>query len=118
MIEIDANALVRYLTQDDPRQAAIATRLIEHDLTPAKPGFISLVVLVELCRVLKRLYAATEVELVATVQDLLGLAQLRLENRDVVQVAIHQMNKTTSTEAGLTDRLITHMPPLRAAPTR
>lgn len=44
MIGLDTNVLVRYLTQDEPRQAALATRLIEKRLTPQAPGFVGLVV--------------------------------------------------------------------------
>ena len=33
MIGLDTNVLVRYLAQDDAKQAAIATRLIEHELS-------------------------------------------------------------------------------------
>jgi predicted nucleic-acid-binding protein len=53
MIGLDTNVLARYLTQDDVRQAARASRLIENDLTNARPGFISPVVLAELCWVIE-----------------------------------------------------------------
>lgn len=106
MIGLDTNVLVRYLAQDDARQAAIATRLIERDLSAAQPGFISLVVLVELCWVLKRLYAATESELVATVEDLLGAVQFHVERREVVQAATRHMISHKRAKVGLTDRLI------------
>ena len=72
MIGLDTNVLVRYLAQDDPKQALQATRLIEHELTAATPGFISLVVLAELCWVLTRLYGASPDEIKQTVEDLLG----------------------------------------------
>ena len=49
MIGLDTNVLVRYMAQDDPKQSAVATRLIEKELSSAEPGFISLVVLAELC---------------------------------------------------------------------
>ena len=42
MIGLDTNVLVRYIMQDDPRQAAKASKLVE-SLTPARPGFITLV---------------------------------------------------------------------------
>ena len=45
MIGLDTNVLVRYLTQDDPEQAALATRVVERELTEDTPGFIGLVVL-------------------------------------------------------------------------
>jgi predicted nucleic-acid-binding protein len=109
MIGLDTNVLVRYLAQDDAKQAAVATRLIERDLTSAMPGFISLVVLVELCWVLKRLYAATDVELVGTVEDLLGVGQLHLERREVVQAALLRMHQLKGRTAGFVDMLIAHI---------
>ena len=109
MIGLDTNVLVRYLAQDDAKQAAIATRLIERELSAAQPGFISLVVLVELCWVLKRLYAATEGELLGTVQDLLGAAQFLVESREVVQAATQRLVGLKSIRVGLADMLITEI---------
>lgn len=88
MIGLDTNVLVRYLTQDNPAQAARATRLIENELSERQPGYISLVVLVETCWVLKRLYGATPVELGTTVRDLLDTRQLAVENRVAVARAL------------------------------
>jgi predicted nucleic-acid-binding protein len=48
MIGLDANVLVSYMVQDDAKQAALATRPIEQELSAAEPGFISLLVLAEL----------------------------------------------------------------------
>lgn len=84
MIGLDSNVLVRYLAQDDVAQAARASRLIERELTERSPGFISLIVLVETCWVLKRLYGITPAEIVATVRDLLDARQLVIENRSAV----------------------------------
>jgi predicted nucleic-acid-binding protein len=91
MIGLDTNVLVRYLAQDDKRQAARATRLIETELSETEPGFVGAVVLVELCWVLKRLYEATPAELKQTVQDLLSSRQLVLERRDVVMSALQRL---------------------------
>ena len=52
MIGLDAGVLVRYLTQDEPVQAAIANRIIEEQFTLYNPGFIASIVLVEVVRVL------------------------------------------------------------------
>ena len=106
MIGLDTNVLVRYLAQDDARQGAIAVRLIEHELSAAQPGFISLVVLVETCWVLKRLYSATQAELVDTVTDMLNTAQFEIEQREAVQAAAHWVSAAKSSKAELTDRLI------------
>ena len=88
MIGLDSNVLVRYLAQDDAAQAARASRLIERELTERTPGFISLVVLVETCWVLKRLYSVTPAEILDTVQDLLEARQVVIENRGVVTRAL------------------------------
>ncbi len=48
MIGIDTNVLVRYIAQDHATQSARATRLLEQECSPATPGFIGLVVLLEL----------------------------------------------------------------------
>jgi predicted nucleic-acid-binding protein len=84
LIGLDTNVLVRYLAQDDPAQSARATRLIERELSEGEPGYISLVVLVETCWVLKRLYGATPAEIASTVRDLLGVHKLVVESRGAV----------------------------------
>jgi len=91
MTGLDTNVLVRYLTQDEPAQSARATRLIEHELSDREPGYIGLVVLVETCWVLKRLYAATPAELRETVRDLLDTRQLVVERRAVVAAALARL---------------------------
>lgn len=88
MIGLDTNVLVRYLAQDDKQQSAKATQLIEVQLSELNPGFVGTVVLVELCWVLKRLYAASADELAQTVEDLLDARQLKVERRDVVASAL------------------------------
>ena len=105
MIGLDTNVLVRYLAQDDATQSAVATRLIEQDLSASSPGFISLMVLTELGWVLKRLYGASEAELLQTVADLLASPQFQVENRAVVQAAVQHM-RGLRTQAGWTDLLI------------
>ncbi len=106
MIGLDTNVLARYLTQDDARQSAAATRLIEKELSIASPGFISLVVIAELCWVLNRLYSASMDELVTMLEDLLRTPQFQLERREVVQAAIGRFKAGSSRKSGLTDALI------------
>ncbi len=106
MIGLDTNVLVRYLAQDDVKQAAAATRLIEKELTASRQGFISLVVLSELCWVLSSIYSATTEELVATVQDLLNTPQFQVERREAVRAAIARLKTNPTRKAGLADALI------------
>ena len=88
MIGLDTNVLVRYLAQDDPDQAARATRIVEQELTEETPGFIGLVVLIETVWVLQRLYRASAEEIRETATDLLGSRDIVVENRDVVTRAL------------------------------
>lgn len=88
MTGLDTNVLVRYLAQDDPVQSARATRLVERELSEHAPGYVGSIVLVELCWVLKRLYAATPAEVRGTVRDLLDARQLVVEQRTVVGEAL------------------------------
>ncbi len=103
MIGLDSNVLVRYLAQDEAAQAARATRLIERELSEREPGFIGLIVLVETCWVLKRLYGATAPELHDTVRDLLDSRQLAVENRAPVARAL---GRAIDDGADLADALI------------
>ena len=109
MIGLDTNVLVRYLAQDDAKQAALATRLIEKRLTTTSQGFISLVVVAELCWVLSSLYAATMHELVATLEDLLNTPRFCIEKREVLQAAIARLKSANSRKSGLADALITEI---------
>ena len=79
MVGLDTNVLVRYLTQDDPAQAARATRLIERQLSETNPGYVGVVVLAETGWVLQRLYRATPNELHGAIADLLDAGAVRLD---------------------------------------
>jgi predicted nucleic-acid-binding protein len=103
MTGLDTNVLVRYLTQDDAKQAAQATALIENTLTVAHPGFISLVVLTELYWVLSNVYSVTTAEWLDTVDDLLASQRMHLEQREAVRSAVQVCR---SSKAGFVDALI------------
>jgi predicted nucleic-acid-binding protein len=93
MIGIDTNVLVRYLAQDDAAQSARATRLIESELSERQPGFVGVIVLVETCWVLKRLYGASVSELKKTVRDLLDSRQIVVEQREAVAQALVRLGE-------------------------
>ena len=88
MIGLDTNILIRYLTQDDPVQAAKATEILEHRLTPKNPGFISVVAMVETVWVLDRAYDLTAQEIAAPVERLLQVEVLVIENEQDVFTAM------------------------------
>lgn len=88
MINLDTNLLVRYITQDDPDAAARAGDVIENRLTDRTPGFLTLIGLVELCWVLRRLYRADEAQVRSTVAALLETSFLVVERSELVAEAL------------------------------
>lgn len=88
MIGLDTNVLVRYLTQDDPVQAAQATEVIERRLTEENPGFISIVATAETVWVLERFYRFSSARIVAAIEGVLGAETLVVENEREVFAAM------------------------------
>ena len=84
MIGIDTNVLVRYLAQDDPKQAVIATRFIEGKLSVENPGFVSTVTLCEVVWVLAESYGADRKRIRSIVEGLLATKQLAIERSELV----------------------------------
>ena len=87
MIGLDTNVLVRYIMQDEPTQAKKATKLIE-SLTSVDPGFVPLVVVVELFWVLSNAYALTRSQIVEAFDALVRSKQLVVERKDQVVRAL------------------------------
>ncbi len=87
MIGLDANVLVRYIMQDDPRQSASATTLIE-SLDADRPGFIALVSVVELYWVLTSCYGLTKVQVRQALDILLRTRQIVVDRADQVLRAL------------------------------
>jgi len=88
MITLDTNLLVRYITQDDAAQSAVATGVIEDRCTPDAPGWIPLVVLCELVWVLTRAYRYDKALIVDVLDRLLATSDLRVEQEDVARAAL------------------------------
>ena|SRR6266851_2914848 len=88
MIGLDANVVVRYLAQDDPRQSPRATELIERRLTEANPGFLSVVAMAETAWVLKRSYGFSDARTAAAIEGLLKADVLVVENEQEVSIAM------------------------------
>ena len=80
MIGIDTNVLVRYLTQDEPIQAAEATYFLETVCQPNQLGFVSLVTLVELSWVLGKSYKYDKSTLLNVLYHLFSTETLHIEN--------------------------------------
>ena len=81
MVGLDTNVLVRYIAQDEPKQAAQAARLIE-SLSAAEPGFVASIVLVEAMWVMEDVYSATRERLADIVETLLETETLVVESAE------------------------------------
>ena len=87
MIGLDANVLVRYIMQDDARQSALATRLVE-SLSVESPGFVPLVSVVELAWVLSSAYELDRGQVVQAFEGLLRTKEIAVERAEIVWKAL------------------------------
>lgn len=89
MIGLDTNILVRHLAQDDPVQSPKATEVIERGLTPDRPGFVSIVAMVEIAWVLDRAYGLAAQRIAAAIEQMLQAETLVIEcEQEVFTAAI------------------------------
>lgn len=91
MIGLDSNVIVRYIAQDDPTQSIIATKLME-SLSSAAPGFVAMVVVVELVWVLQGPYRSKQDEIVRALETLLRSKELIVEQAELVWQALRKFN--------------------------
>lgn len=87
MTGLDTNVLVRYVMQDDPRQSPRATRLIE-SLSAEQPGYVSVVVLVELIWVLSGSYGLDRTQVASVLGTLLRSKELVVDRAELVAQAL------------------------------
>ena len=102
MIGLDTNVLVRYVAQDDAKQAAKAAELMD-SLTVTSPGFIAMVSVVELVWVLQSCYQSSKPEIIVVLETLLRTRELKLENAETVWQALRRF---TESNADFADCLI------------
>jgi predicted nucleic-acid-binding protein len=81
---LDTNILVRYLTEDDPRQAAAAVREIEGAGRKGEKMVVQPLVLCELAWVLESAYGIGKKELLEVFERVLRTAQFEIPGKDLV----------------------------------
>ena len=91
MIGLDTHVIVRYLTHDDPAQTLAAVKLID-DLSPESPGFLSLIVIVELVWVLEGAYRFKKNEIEQVLTTLLRSKELVIEKNETVAQALRKFS--------------------------
>ena len=102
MIGLDTTVLVRFIAQDDEGQAETASALID-TLNQTNPGFITMLVVIELCWVLTACYASTKDDLIQVLERLLHNKQFVVERSDIVAQALRRF---ASSNAQFSDCLI------------
>lgn len=105
MIGLDTNVLVRYLAQDDPRQSAQASALIE-SLSAERAGVVTTIALVESLWVMEDVYAAGRERLAEIVEALLQTDALVVESAEQVWRALAGFRKS---KADFADHLIARL---------
>ena len=87
MLGIDTNILVRYIMQDDVAQARAANRFVD-SLSAEAPGFVPIVVIVELVWVLGSAYRLDRAQLLSAITGILGTKELVAEQPETVWKAV------------------------------
>jgi predicted nucleic-acid-binding protein len=100
---LDTNVIVRYVAQDDPRQSAAATSLMEKTLSAEEPGFVALVTLCEVAWVLAECYGADRGRIRSVLQGLLETRQIVVESSELAWRALRAWEGTS---ADFSDALI------------
>jgi predicted nucleic-acid-binding protein len=90
LIGIDTNVLARYILEDDPVWSPQAHNFIDNDCTAERPGYVNLVVLVELVWVLKCTPGWSRNEICTVVSDFLLADNLALEQPQLVAEALEK----------------------------
>jgi predicted nucleic-acid-binding protein len=103
MIALDTNVLVRYVTDDDPRQSPAAAQFIEQTLSAGRPGFIGLVTLAELTWVLRSRHRAAQDEVRVVVEELASDPRFKLQDSNAVWLAL---DMSESASADFPDALV------------
>ncbi len=88
MIGLDTSVLARYLIQDDPRQSARASELVNSAVDDGELLFVSAIVLCELVWVLESAYRYGKDAIAGVIGNILEADQMVVEDRDDARAAL------------------------------
>lgn len=91
MIGLDTNVVIRYLVQDDPKQAGLATRFIEKTISAEAPGFLSHIVLCETVWVLEDCYSRSRAQVATILQTLFTAKQIVVQEPELAWKALRSV---------------------------
>ena len=81
---LDTNVLVRYLTEDEPRQAAVAAKEIAGATKAGEKLVVQPIVLCEMVWVLESAYGVGKREILDVLERILRTAQFEIPEKDIV----------------------------------
>ena len=90
---LDTNILVRYLVQDDRKQAEQASTYIRKTTADGESCFINQVVLCELVWVLESAYEYSKNEITDVLEKILITKQFEIEAKDLVRQAVQDYGR-------------------------
>jgi len=102
---LDTNVLIRFLVNDDPRQAKAVYRIFKQSESNAEVFFVPALVLLETVWVLESVYESTRQEIIETIDELLLMPILKFEAQSAVRNFI---NSARENNTDLADLLIAH----------
>ncbi len=105
MKALDTNVIVRFLVQDDGKQAEIVYRHFKRAESTNETFFVPLLVVLETIRVLESVYEIPREEIRASLQDLLLVPVLKFEAQSALQSTLSSARRN---KIDLADLLIAH----------
>ena len=95
MNALDTNVLVRFLVNDDTRQARIVYKLFKLAESNKESYWVPLLVVLETIWVLDSVYEIPREEILDSLNDLLMMTVLKFESPSTIQKFIHSARKNT-----------------------
>lgn len=93
MIGLDANVIIRYVTQDEPRQAKIAERAIEQAVSRGEKLWVQPIILCELVWVLEGAYGYQKNAIIPVLEQILRTARFEIVDKDIVRRALDEFKE-------------------------
>ena len=95
MTGLDTNVLMRYLLQDDPKQARQVNQIIDRQLSEQNPGSVNLATILEIVWVLRSLLKQSPSEIATHLEHLLAADSLEVQNEQQVFEAAFALKRGT-----------------------
>ena len=95
MTGLDTNVLLRYLLQDDPKQARQANQIIDRQLSEQNPGFVNIATVLEIVGFLRSLLKRSPFQIAAHIENLLAADSLEVQNEQQVFDAAFALKRGT-----------------------